>query len=72
MARIPTALQAPTVNGVPVQELSVAQAALTRGVGERTMRRWIATGLLPALRLPNGQIRIRLADLDSLGEPVHP
>jgi excisionase family DNA binding protein len=71
MSRIPTALVAPIVNGIPLQELSVSQAALTKNVGERTLRRWIATGMLPALRLPNGQIRIRLADLDGLGEPVH-
>ena len=68
----PTALTPPIVGGVVAQELSVSQAALLVNRGERTLRRYLAQGLLPAVRLPNGQIRIRVADLDRLGEPLTP
>ena len=67
----PTALIPPMIDGVEVQECSVTQASLMTLRGERTIRRYIAQGLLPALRLPNGQIRIRVADLNALGEPVN-
>jgi predicted site-specific integrase-resolvase len=40
------------------------------GVAPRTVKRWIAAGLLPATRLPSpkglGQLRIRLAELEIL------
>lgn len=72
MARPPTALVPPIIDGVAAQEVSVSQAALLVKRGERTIRRYIAQGLLPALRLPNGQIRIRIADLNGVGEPVVP
>ncbi len=68
----PTALTAPIIGGVVAQEVSVSQAALLVNRGERTIRRYLAQGLLPAIRLPNGQIRIRVADLDRLGEQLIP
>ena len=71
MSLTPTALIPPIIEGVEVQECSVTQASLMMLRGERTIRRYIAQGLLPAVRLPNGQIRIRIADLNALGEPVN-
>ena len=70
MPTCPAPLIAPVINGIPVQELSISEAALTLRRGERTLRRWVATGMLPAVKLPNGQLRIRVADLNALGEPV--
>ena len=50
--------------------LSARQAADRAGVSARTLKRWIADGLLPAFRLPSpkgrGHLRIRLADLEAL------
>ena len=71
MAKLPTALVAPVIDGIAVQECSVSQASLMLLRGERTIRRYIAEGLLPAVRLANGQIRIRIADLNALGESVN-
>lgn len=68
----PAALVAPVIDGVVVQEVSISQAALLINRGERTLRRYVAEGLVPALRLPNGQIRIRVADLDGIGTPIAP
>jgi excisionase family DNA binding protein len=45
-------------------------AATYYGVTPWTIRRWIRTGDLPAMRLPGGHLRIRLSDLDALGTPV--
>ena len=67
-----TALTAPIIGGVVAQEVSISQAALLVNRGERTIRRYLEQGLLPAIRLPNGQIRIRVADLDRLGKPLIP
>lgn len=38
-------------------------AAALAGVHERTVRRWIARGILPARKRPTGRIAIRLDDL---------
>jgi excisionase family DNA binding protein len=45
--------------------LSAHQAAARRGVSERTVRRWIASGRLKADKV-GGEFRIALEDLDSL------
>jgi excisionase family DNA binding protein len=48
--------------------LSVREIAIRVSVSPRTVKRWIATGRLPATRLPSpkglGQLRIRLLDLE--------
>ena len=48
--------------------LSVREVAIRTSVAPRTVKRWIAAGLLPATRLPSpkglGQLRIRLSDLE--------
>ena len=50
--------------------LSVREVAIRTGVAPRTVKRWVAAGILPATRLPSpkalGQLRIRLADLEMM------
>jgi excisionase family DNA binding protein len=50
--------------------LSVREIAIRVSVSPRTVKRWIAAGLLPATRLPSpkglGQLRIRLSDIEVL------
>ncbi|AZZ52814.1 helix-turn-helix domain-containing protein [Rathayibacter festucae] len=55
-----------------VPELTIAQAADRLGVSDKTVRRWIAAGTLPARRLGAKIIRIRSSDLDTLGSPLRP
>jgi len=50
--------------------ISVAEAALRAGLQKETVRRYIAQGLLPARKLPNGYYRILEQDLNRLLEPV--
>ncbi len=49
---------------------TLATGAEQYGVSERTLRRYIAAGELPAYRLGPRQIRIKLADLDALMTPI--
>jgi excisionase family DNA binding protein len=48
--------------------LSVREVASRTSVVPRTVKRWIAAGLLPATRLPSpkglGQLRIRSSDFE--------
>jgi excisionase family DNA binding protein len=50
--------------------VSVREAAVRTSVAPRTVKRWIAAGLLPATRLPSpkglGHLRIRLVDVEVL------
>lgn len=50
--------------------LSVQAAAEHIGVSTRTIRRWIASGDLPARRVGPKLLRINVSDLESLGAPV--
>lgn len=51
--------------------LTPQDAAVSAGVSERTIRRYIASGVLPAYRLAGRRLlRIRRADLDGLLERV--
>ena len=52
-------------------ELSLPAAARRLGLDERTVRRWVRQGLLPARRLPGGQARIAAAALAALADE-HP
>ena len=58
----------------PARELVDIQAGARRlGCSVKTLRRRIATGELPAFRLKNSTLlRIEVADLDNLLEPVTP
>jgi excisionase family DNA binding protein len=53
-------------------DITVPQAAERKGVSAKTIRRWIADGTLPAYRVGQKLIRIRVADLDALGTPLGP
>jgi len=50
--------------------LSVREVAIRVSVSPRTVKRWIAAGLLSATRLPSpkglGKLRIRLSDIEVL------
>jgi Helix-turn-helix domain len=50
--------------------LPIAAAAGRAGVSPRTVKRWIAAGLLSATRLPSpggrGHLRVRVGDLEAL------
>ena len=50
--------------------LSLQQAALIYGVSVDTLRRRIATGVLPASRIGARLIRVRIADLDRVCRPI--
>lgn len=52
-----------------LRRVSIKVAAETLGVHPDTIRRRIYAGDLPAVKI-GGQIRIRVSDLDALGEPV--
>ncbi|GAA4405553.1 helix-turn-helix domain-containing protein [Tsukamurella soli] len=70
--RTPSALVPPSIAGIPAQAVSVSVAAAMLGVSNRTIRRMVDSGDLPARKLPTGAISIRVADLDALGEPIGP
>lgn len=44
--------------------LRSSKAAEALGIHKVTLLRWIHTGLLPAIRLPGGEYRIRQSDID--------
>lgn len=52
------------------ERLTVRQAADRASVSARTVKRWIACGLLPAQRLPSpkgkGHLRVRAGDVEAL------
>lgn len=50
------------------RKISINEAAQYVGVSERTIRNWIATGILPAYRYGPRVVRINPGDLDALGE----
>lgn len=57
--------------GQPEPEwLSLRQAALIYGVSVDTLRRRIATGVLPASRIGARLIRVRIVDLERVCRPV--
>ena len=49
--------------------VSLREGAEVYGVHAKTLRRWIAEGKVPGYRI-GGQIRVKLADLENLVEPV--
>jgi excisionase family DNA binding protein len=55
---------------VPVGLISINEAALVCGVHKNTIRSYIKTGKLPAVRLGERNIRINAADLQALFTPV--
>ena len=51
-------------------DLTIQQVATVKGVSSKTVRRWIAAGLLPAYRVGPRLIRIRAADVEALGRLI--
>lgn len=51
-------------------DVSIQQAAVRKDVSEKTIRRRIADGSLPAHRYGTRLIRIRRADLDAPSRPL--
>jgi excisionase family DNA binding protein len=49
--------------------LSLPRMAREIGLGESTVRRWVADGKLPVVVLPSGQMKVRRTDLDGLLQP---
>jgi excisionase family DNA binding protein len=52
------------------REVTVREAAIRKQVAEVTIRRWIATSVLPAHRCGPRLIRIYTDDLDKIGAPI--
>ena len=52
------------------RDLSIQEAAHARGVTTKTVRRWIAQGLVPAYRVGPKLIRIRPDDLENLDRRI--
>ena len=50
--------------------LTVAEAAERLGYCKETVRRLIAEGRLPALKLPSGRLRVAEADVQAILQPV--
>lgn len=65
-------LTARTVGGIKPSYVSVDIAAALMGVSHWTVRRWITAGALPPRKLPSGGLRVAVADLEQVGEPVRP
>lgn len=60
----------PAIASIEPTYTGIAGAATYLSMSRSSIRRLIASGRLAATRLPTGSIRIRIADLESLGEPV--
>lgn len=52
------------------QWMTPQQAADHLGITDRTLRRYIARGQLPAYRMGNRVIRVRLGDVEALLRPI--
>lgn len=50
--------------------LSPAEVAEAHGISERTIRRWIAEGRVPAYRIGKRRIGIKPEDSNALAEPI--
>ncbi|MBF9519516.1 hypothetical protein [Mycobacteroides chelonae] len=50
----------------------IAGTAAHFAVSVWTVRRWIKSGILDAVVLPGGMIRIPVAALGTVPEPIHP
>lgn len=46
--------------------MRTAQVARLLDVNRTTVTRWVRLGLLPAIRLPSGQLRYRRSDVEKL------
>lgn len=58
-----------TLDPNPNDLLDVRGVRAETGVSDRTVRRWIADGRLPAVKVAGRLLRIRRADLEALLQP---
>lgn len=65
-------LSALAVGGIAPSYVSIETAAALMSVSHWTIRRWISAGKLPARKMPSGCLRVAVADLEAVGEPVRP
>lgn len=56
---------------MPAAYLTIPEVADLLRVDERTVRRWISAGELPARRYGRRAVRIREADLEAFGRPLN-
>lgn len=54
----------------PEQTVSVAEAVCRAGVHPRTMRRWVADGIITGYPLGPRMLRVNAAEVDNLLAPV--
>ena len=54
----------------PAVWLTADEAAARKRLSHWTIRRWVKAGILAATRLPGGALRIRIEDIDAVGEPA--
>jgi len=57
---------------MPGELLTTGEAAAVVGVSDETIRRWAAEKKVTHIRLPSGQLRFRLADLQEALAPIPP
>lgn len=57
-------------SGVTRRLATLSETAIYAGVTERSVRRWIAGGVVPAYRLGRRAIRVDLNELDSALRPI--
>lgn len=55
---------------MPAKLLSLTEAAAICGVSQKTIRRRISDGTLPAVRVGPKLVKIRTTDLDALVRPI--
>lgn len=59
-------MQMAELRALPGRPLSTGQVARRFGLSTMTVRRWIESGLLSALRTPNGHYRIPASELERI------
>ena len=50
--------------------LTTSEAAVVCGVSDKSIRRWVDEGKLRHVRLPSGQLRFSVADLEAVLTPI--
>lgn len=59
-----------TATAGPVRLMTTEEFASAMRVAPRTLRRWAAEGLVPARRIPGGELRFHPDTLAEVGEPA--
>lgn len=58
-------------HNMAIKEMATEEAADMLGVSVRTIRRYIATGKLTAIRYHNGRVRLIRSEVIELAKPVN-